>query len=272
MMIVNKGSSFGWSLEDLAASKDSLGLSIIQVLDGITTSWEKEDPEATSVIPKNTKGLIKEAYRGMYHDLHGLSVLIDMINHIYESKGSLTRHKDFLFVSEAVEKYFSNLRSIYDFLAKVSLLAVNPRFHGQISFDSLNTLIKNAENEKKKEKFPLELVEELLSIKPAFNSLKNIRDYITHNGKQLKIRTHIDGYHIENLENKETDEPYLPLLPLLSTLTMDMLSFSAEIAVIISNKYTEYYGEIPYPLIALNGICMPAFIDFLGLLEEDPND
>lgn len=271
MLIINKGSSFGWSLEELAESKSSLGLAIIINLEAIIKSWEQEDPKTNHLVPPRTKGLVKKAYNGMYHDLHGLSVLIDMINHIYENKSSSTRHKDFLFVSEVVEKYFTNIRSLYDFLAQITLLAVNPRFHGQISSDSLNSLIKAVEKENAKEKFPEDLTKILQEIKPAFSSLKNTRDFITHHGKQLGFQTHPDGYHMENPVNQEEAKVYIPLLPFLQEITLEMMNFSAEVAEIISKNY-KGFDEIPYYLIALEGVCIPTFIDFLGILEEEKKE
>src|SRR5690625_4298178 len=121
-MLINKGSSENWSYEELKDSEDTLGFKLISVLRSIEQSWERYEGE--NQIKDKYKGLVKEASLALYHDLHGLAV---MIQHMFHSRNETTRHKDFLFVSEIVEKYFSNLRSIYDYMAKILRLSVNRR-------------------------------------------------------------------------------------------------------------------------------------------------
>ncbi|MGR5863344.1 hypothetical protein ACT7CY_28220 [Bacillus pacificus] len=47
-----------------------------------------------------------------------------------------------------------DIRSIYDFMAKILRLTVAPKFVGQLSFDSLNSLITSVEKGTTKDKLP----------------------------------------------------------------------------------------------------------------------
>jgi hypothetical protein len=269
-MLINKGSSIGWATEQLEKSREALGLTLISVLSSIRESWkigqETEQGSPHAISPK-IKGLIIEAYEAMYHDLHGLIIQVDMIKHFFDNKKGITRHKDFLYVTEVIEKYFANMRSIYDFMSKVLILSVDPKLFGQVSFDSLNSLITSVEKGKTKGKLTADLEKLLLEIKPSFHALRDIRDFIIHNGKQLKIMTGENEYLVENFIEKDKTDDYVPLLPYLSTITKEMLIFGDEIAHIIYEEYTKRYGEVPYFLVALEGVCIPSFIDFLGLFD-----
>ncbi|MCM3443346.1 hypothetical protein AB3Z07_27045 (plasmid) [Metabacillus halosaccharovorans] len=270
-MLINKGSSFGWAPEQLEKSKDALGLTLISVLTSIRKSWNIEPSvkEGDDTVSPKNKGLIIEAFEAMYHDLHGLSIQIDMIKHFFDHKNGITRHRDFLFVTEVIEKYFANMRSIYDFMSKLLMLSVDQKLLGQINFDSLNSLITSVEKGKTKGKLTSDLEKALLEIKPSFHALRDIRDFIIHNGKQLKIMTDENEYLIENFMKKEKSDDYVPLLPYLSHITKEMLIFGEVIAHIIYEQYTKRYGEVPYFLVALEGVCIPSFIDFLGLFESE---
>lgn len=177
----------------------------------------------------------------MYHDLHGLAVHIDMIQYFFDNRRGGVRHKDFLYVSEIVEKYLANLRSIYDFMAKILRLAVQERHLGQINFDSLNSLIESVEKGKTDGKIPEGLKEALLSIRSEFHHVRDMRDSIIHNGEQISIMTKDDGYYIGIWSEEEKKDVYVSLLKFLSESTMKMLSFGEEIGELIFNEYCKKY-------------------------------
>ena len=219
------------------------------------------------------KGLVKEASLALYHDLHGLAVMIDMIQYMFHSRNETIRHKDFLFVSEIVEKYFSNLRSIYDYMAKILRLSVNRRMVGQIPFDSMNDLIKHAENNKNKGKLPKKLSCFLLDIKEEFHAVRNIRDSIIHNGKIVGIMTDSSGYYLVLGDKvKPSNALDIPLLQYLSEITIKMLDFGETIGKYILDEYTSTYGRFPIKLVALEGVCIPAFIKFINCSPRQKNN
>jgi len=274
MLLINKSSSIGWSYDQLKVSKTALGFELISVLHSILDSWKTNfkgqvTNENTQELKSKYKGLVKEAYLAMYHDLHGLAVQIDMIQHLFVNRKNAVRHKDFLYVSEIVEKYFANLRSIYDFMAKVLRLAVKQRYLGQINFDSLNNLIESLEKGKTDGKIPEGLKESLLSIKGEFLYVRGMRDSIIHNGEQISIMTKDDGYYLSIWSEDEEKEVYVPLLNFLSERTIEMLNFGEQIGEVIFSEFCKEYGDIPFTLVALEGVCIPAFINFLGILPGD---
>lgn len=265
MLLINKGNSIGWSYEELRVSKDALGINLISVLSSIEMSWDQNNNNGQKELSPKYKGLVKEAYNAMYHDIHGLAVQVDLLKFLFIHKGDLVRHKDFLFVSEIVEKYLTNLRSIYDFMAKVLRLSVEDRHLGQINFDSLNSLIESVEKEKTKGKISRELEELLISIKKEFHKVRNLRDSIVHNGEQITILTDEKGYLIEVLSEESNGKNTVYLMDFLSVRTKKMILFGEGIAEIVFKEYCKQYGDVTLFLVGLEGVCIPAFIEFLNM-------
>lgn len=270
-MLINKGSSENWSFEELRASENALGFKLISVLRSIEQSWE--GGEKDNQIKDRYKGLVRESSFAMYHDLHGLAIMIDLIQDLFRHRKEIMRHKHFLYVSEIVEKYFSNLRSIYDYIAKVLRLAVNRQVIGQIPFDSLNDLIKYAENDKSKGKLPKNISDLLVANKKEFEIVRDIRDSLIHNGKMIDIVTDNSGYHLVlDKTIKPGDAFDTPLLQYLSDITIKMLDFGEKIGEYILEEYTNTYGEFQIKLVALEGVCIPSFIKFLNCSSEPENN
>ena len=270
-MLVNKGESSYWTYEALRESKIALGFRFLSVLRSILSDWEKprsNQEEISTELKDKYKGLVREASEAMYHDLHGLAVHVDMIHYFFDNRKGGLRHKDFLYISEIVEKYIANLRSIYDFMAKLLRLAVKERYIGQISFDSLNSLIESIEKGKTKDKLPEKLETIILSIKEEFLMVRDFRDSILHNGDQVRIFTGEEGYLLERGKEEGRDKR-VSLLCYLKDRTNKMLDFGEKLAEITYEEYCGIYKEIPFQLTALEGICIPKFIEFLDLLPED---
>ncbi len=274
MMIVNKGTSIGWTLDAIESRKDSLGLSLFSVVHYIIESWEADSKSTMKNSKLNDlkdkqRGLIKEASLAMKHDIHGLATQIDMLKFIFNNRKGEIRHKDFLYVSELTEKYFISLRSIYDFIAKLSRLSVDPKHIGSINFDSLNDLIKGIEKGKTKGKLSFEMEEIILSSKDNFDKLRSIRDFIIHNGKQISVATSNDEYLIWNFSKDFTEfENNVPIFQYLSEITNNMFLLAETVGVQIQNDYTQIYGEFPCYYVALEGVCIPTFIDLLGWTKK----
>lgn len=146
-------------------------------------------------------------------------------------------------------------------------LAVKKRFWGQLNFDSLNSLIEAVLNEKTNGKFPDELNRQLLIIKDEFLYVRSRRDSIIHNGEQISVMTDENGYHIEVW--RESEKKIVPLFQYLSDRTKAMFTFGEVIAQIIFDEYSKEYGKVPLLLSALEGVCIPGFIKFLGVLPEN---
>lgn len=268
MMIVNKGMSIGWSYEDFEKDKSVLGVYLISVLDCILKPMQGD----VYKLRPQYQGLVEEARIALAHDIHGLAILNDMLLFIFDKPSDL-QHKDFMYVMEIVEKYFMNLRSIYDFMSKVLRLAVEESNIGKMSFDSLNSLMAFTEkNTKANELLPEDLILLLASIKSEFNLIKSIRDFIIHSGKQISLLKDQDGYKlgpfnddgilIEFLSGENGKYEYL--IPYLSQRTENMLNFGEEIGRIIHREFIRMHGEFPFMLCALEGVCIPSFVKLLG--------
>ncbi|MEK4115656.1 hypothetical protein NST44_05570 [Paenibacillus sp. FSL W8-0919] len=273
MLIVNKGTSIGRSAEDLEADDSVLGLFLVSVLDCILSPLQGD----VYMLRPNYQGLIKEARTAMVHDIHGLAIINDMIQFTFEKHGELP-HKDFLYVMELIEKYFTNLRSIYDFMSKVLRLAVEEGRIGQIPFDSLNDLITYAETNPRAESyFPEDLISLLKNIKSEFQLVREIRDFIIHNGKQISLLSDDRGYRLGPFDSNGTLADYTPgkernheeLVPYLAERTNRMIEFGEEVGIIINREFRRLHGDFPLFLCALEGVCIPSFVKFLGLNKSN---
>jgi hypothetical protein len=272
MLIVNKGTSIGWSAKDLEANDNVLGLFLVSVLDCIISPIQGD----VYRLRPNYQGLVKEARTAMVHDIHGLAILNDMIQFTFEKHEELA-HKDFLYVMELIEKYFTNLRSIYDFMSKVLRLAVEEGRIGQIPFDSLNDLISYAEtNPRAASNLPEDLIDLLKGIKSEFHLVREIRDFIIHNGKQISLLSDDAGYRLGPFDSNGTITEYTPgeeriheeLLPYLAARTNRMFEFGETVGNIINREFRRLHGDFPLFLCALEGVCMPSFVRFLGLSQS----
>ncbi|MEE1131468.1 MAG: hypothetical protein UHX00_07625 [Caryophanon sp.] len=267
MLLVNKGKSIGWNIDELKRSKENLGFNLITVMSSILRSWNEDG--SNEAISEKDKGLINKAYLGLYHDFHGLAIQIDLIEHLHMNRKGSTIHKDCLYVSQVIENYFSNLRSIYDFMGSLLKLAVKKRLWGQFNFDSLNKLIEAVSNGKTVEKFPEKLNKQLLNIKDEFLYVRDRRDSIIHNGEIISVMTDESGYHIKSKCASSGKEEIVPLFDYLAERTNNMFKFGESIAQIIFDEYNNEYGEIELLIVALEGVCIPKFIEFLDIRVEN---
>lgn len=272
--MVNKGLQIGLSREMLLKDDNILGLDFLSVLYHIEESWKEEriTEEVEQQLDPRTRGLIRKASESVYHDIHGLAVLVDLINFLYMNKRQGTRHKDFLYVQEILEKYYTNLRSIYDFLANILPLAVDPKYYGQLSFDSFNSLLTKTENGKAAGKLPESAEKIILAAKESFVHVKDIRDSIIHRGLQLDApMTKEDGYYLTiNNENGEPGEQRL--LDYLSDITKQLLGTAEDLASVVWEEYTSRYGKLPFSYVALAGVCIPDFVKFLDISKEEKTE
>lgn len=273
MVIINKGTSFGWEKDELEANDSVLGLSLISVLNSIVNPLKS----TTKGLEPKYYGLVEEAKIALIHDIHGLSVLADMLKFTLERNEDL-QHKNFLYVMELTEKYFTNIRSIYDFISKVLRLAVKKNVVGQISFDSMNGILKYAStNSRAKEYLPKDMINLLIEIKSEFLLVREIRDLIIHSGKEITILHDKDGYKFGPFNNSNriaVDEhgvgaKYEELIPYLAERTNKMLIFGEDVAYIINREFRINYYEYPLYRYALEGVCIFSFNSFLGLITLD---
>ncbi|CAM3699070.1 hypothetical protein [Marinicrinis lubricantis] len=76
-----------------------------------------------------------------------------------------------------------------------------------------------------------------------------------------------DGYYLEiRDQNGGTGQKHL--LSYLAELTVDMLSVADQPSKVIYEEYCKRYGPIPLSYVALVGVCIPAFVQFLGLDDK----
>jgi hypothetical protein len=269
-LLVNKALLVGLTEHEVLTNNNILSFHFLNVLNSIELSWNmeescwKHDPSSLQ-LDDEYRGLVKEAHNAMYHDLHGLATHIDLIKLIYDQRNYQTRHKDILYIQELTEKYLFNLRSIYDFLAKVMRLAVDPKKQGQINLNSFNDLITKIENNKVGDKIPEAAQKSILDVKTQFMNVKDFRDKLVHNGKLVFIMLKDGEYWIGNLVNDRGQEISLPLFDYLKSITIEMMNVADDLAIVIYEEYRSRYGDTPLFYTALDGVCIPSFVEFLGL-------
>jgi hypothetical protein len=159
-----------------------------------------------------------------------------------------------MYVMEIIEKYFTNLRSIYDFISKILRLAVEERRIGQIPFDSINGLITFAESSPRAvQLIPEDLIILLKEIKSEFHLVRSIRDFIIHNGKQISLLTDKNGYKLGPFDNTGNlagyspgeDRSYEDLITYLADRTNRMLEFGEKVGIIIDREFRRHHGDFP---------------------------
>lgn len=277
-MYTIKGTSTGWNNERLSKSKDVLGMNFISLCQ--TYKMRCEQSEITD---ERDYGIIKKAINGITNDIHNLSIIIDMMqNSINESKKTNFLSKNYLYLGVLLENYYTNLRSIFDFIPNIMQICLNEKEKsGLPQSDSYNKLLKYVNNENNKGKLPKELIEQIKQGEKIFNIIKITRDSIIHKGDDpiifqsenefsfaiLKLGVKGQENLIKNILN--TEDLRYPIIKYLSKLTNMVIEFLEGLANTIYCIWCKKENEeINIWLSGLEGICIPVFIKFLGWLDE----
>lgn len=278
-MSVIKGTIIGQSMERLTEDRNALVLEILHIF----STWEFKIKRGGYEVTRED-GKILKACSGLTNDIHNLSIIIDMmIQVINKSKVDKDlKSKDFLYLSVLLESYFTNLRSIFDFTAILIRLGLTDEKINKLpskNRDSFNKIIEYVKNENNKGIIQEEIIDVMIKHEDTFNLIRDIRDLIIHKGDETIIFKedddftfglfrYEDGKIINKLSNilKIEKERY-PLLKYLSEITNRVLDYLDDLARAI---YNSLYNENKEPLFlaALQGYCIPVFIQFLDLNKD----
>lgn len=278
-MGVIKGTVIGRSIERLTEDRNALVLGILHIFGTWEFKIKKRKYEVT-----REDGKILKACSGLTNDIHNLSIIIDMmIQIINKSKVDKDlKSKDFLYLSVLLESYFTNLRSIFDFTAILIRLGLTDEKISKLpskNRDSFNRIIEYVKNENNRGIIQEEIINVMIKHEDTFNLIRDIRDLIIHKGDETIIFRedddftfglfrYEDGKIINKFSNilKIEKERY-PLLKYLSEITNRVLVYLDDLAGAI---YNSLYNENKEPLFlaALQGYCIPVFIQFLDLNKD----
>lgn len=282
MLKVYKGTSIGWNWEALSKDKNALGLKIISIY----KTWEMEKKVGDGDITRD-EGKIVKAYKGLANDIHNLAIIIDMMKAIIEKskQDNDLKEKDFLYLNVLFESYFSNLRSLFDFTSLIIRMALSDESIKRLPSryeDSFSRILKFAKNTNNKGILSDEVVKAILDSEDTFNIIREIRDLIIHKGDEAIIYKEEDGLTfaiikftnegptnvVKNILGVESER--YPVFDYLSELTNRTISYIEELALAIYVNLCKIKNEeIHLQLAALQGICMPNFIKFLGWEVEE---
>lgn len=272
MIKIIKGISSFWNPKDLQKDQDVLGLYIISAC----RTWEF-DSKNKEELDERKKGKIIKSIRGLENDFYNLAGISNMINDIIEnSDNSIIRDKDFLYIGILIESYYTNLRSIFDFIPIIINICLNNKNSCNYpDFDSFNKLVKYCKNSNNKDKLPEKLIEKIKDGEVIFNIVKDTRDCIIHKGEDSIVHRIDTEYYfailkgdITNRENILPDilnceELYYPINEYLSRLTNQVITFIEELAHIICDIWFSSENKNSLIYCALEGSVIPHFVKFL---------
>ncbi len=273
MIKIIKAISAFWDLKDLQTDKNTLGLHIISVC----KTWELDNKDKND-LDERKKGRIIKSIRGLENDFFNLAVISNMINDIIENRcNSIFRDKDSLYIGILIESYYTNLRSIFDFIPIIINICLNNKNSCNYpDLDSFNKLLKFCQNPNNKDKLPEKLIEKIKDGKDIFNIVKDTRDAIIHRGEDSIIYRTDSEYYFAILKGDiidrenilpnilDSEELYYPINEYLSKLTNKVIIFIEELAHIICDIWFDSENKKSLIYCALEGTVIPNFVKFLG--------
>ncbi|MES2458892.1 MAG: hypothetical protein V4594_25300 [Bacteroidota bacterium] len=290
-----KGTVIGYDYEKWQNDPDSLATWLICMVE----TWHMAQFSATGEFlidhPDEVKkkyGEVRGAIQAFTNDIHSLSVCYHQMLYVLNDPTPEVGLKT-LYLSNLVESYITNVRTIYDLMAVFARIVVSTEYLKlrAVSTDSLSDLLKTFEN---KHKWSIEIFSEPVvsvfkSMRGSLNMIREIRNSIIHDGKEpiVTIKQGVAYFRIPKTINSpyETSLPDLldlntpdyPLFPYLQHVTRTLFTHMDNLGRIIGNdahlKDNDYRCELP----VLIGICIPEFMEFIHkdyneLATETPTD
>lgn len=248
---------------EVDTSETLLELSILDTLDRIINSWTSETFQNEDAFPQAAKEHIRHVYKNIHYDVHGLSILIDMLHQHGTQRNSVSASHDVHFISAVVRQYMNNINRLYDFLAQATSLTLLPQLQWHISIDSCRTLMEKIENMQEGPKLPDNLKKVLQLNQPRFDAFQYNYHFICLHKKDLQFQVHPGGYDMKRPIQMGEATDYMPLLPFLRDMTCALLAFSEEVADVIASNYDGFL-ELSSISVNLEGGCMASFVKFLN--------
>lgn len=280
--LVIKGTSIGWSWEQIEKDDTILGCFLIHTM----MSWKlymDENVDKSNEEKRREHGKITHALSGIQNDIHNLSIVINMLNELVDKlklqSNDYNQHLLTLHASVLLETYFTNLRSIYDFCSTFIRIIVSDKYLKSMpASDSYNSLLKFIKKKTVVGVLPSIVIEILKDNEQVFETVKIVRDLIIHKGEENLVNLNSDGTLCFTLyKNKQgtiinmapdilnTNQTEYPIMKYLSVLTIRVMNFLDLFGRALFHFFEEIQGfQLPLWLTGLGGYCMTGFIAFLN--------
>ncbi|RAJ11707.1 hypothetical protein LV92_02639 [Arenibacter echinorum] len=224
-------------------------------------------------------GKIKASIYGFTSDLHNLAINYCLLNETIENL-EVNKHKTRLYVGLLLENYFTNIRSLYDFLFHlIKICLTDTQLKSFPGKDSLNNLISFSKKANNEDKLPLRVRQFLFDIQPYLEEIRTIRDAIIHKGKEIVITKKGDEILIRipksglysndtifpNILNcKETD---YNMKDYLREMTISLFKNSEDLGLVILSELFEK-GKFNWNIHSITNYCMEDFTKFMLKQEK----
>lgn len=278
-----KGTVIGFDYEKWQNDPDSLASWLICILE----TWQSSKFQASGEFliehqedVRKKHGEVRGAIQAFTNDVHSLSICYHQMLYVLEDKTPEIGLKT-LYLSNLVESYITNIRTIYDLMAVFARIVVGQEHLKlrAVSTDSLSDLLKTLAN---KGQWSIDIFSEPVvsvykNMRESLEMIREIRNSIIHDGKEpiVTIKSGVAYFRIPKNINSpyETSLPDLlnlnttdfPLFPYLQHITRDLLSHMDNLGTAIGNeaylKDNNYKCELP----VLIGICIPEFMKFIHM-------
>jgi hypothetical protein len=202
------------------------------------------------------------------------------LKHTHEDASLNSRMKS-LYFTNLIESYFTNLRSVYDWLEQFSRIFLDDcvlerRKMTPESFESLVHLFDD--NKEGLKVHPEDFIKVVKYMNENLQVVRKIRNAIIHDGKEPVISFEKDGQVTIMIPGKignvnsgnmlpdilDLGEAPFPLYDYIREVTLRLFSDMEHYGSVIGNLYIEQkQRKQPFDLFGLTGYCMQGFMEFL---------
>ena len=254
----------------------------------VAYSWIEKHFDRKNLLKENLDktrarefGKIKATILAYTSDLHNVSINFCLLHDIL-TDSEISIAKKHLYSGLVLENYFTNLRSLLDFIPNIIKLSLTEK---QLKVfpdtDSLNKLIKFTKNTRNTNKLPIVIHDFLTGIEEVLDEVKTIRDLIIHKGKEilisqndskrLYIRIPKTGmYSNDNMLPNilDTDNIQYELYTYLNVITKKVFKQTEDIGTIMLNDVIEN-NKFDWFLFAIGNHCFVEFNNFMINSKQD---
>lgn len=246
----------------------------------IEKHFDRQDNPLGTLTEKKARelGKINASIQGYTSDLHNVSINYCLLNEIL-TNSQITVAKRHMYSTLVLENYFTNLRSMLDFICNIIRLCLTEQqLKNYPNIDSLNKLVSFAKKDTNTGKLPIEIHNFLIKVSPVLNEIRTIRDLIIHKGKEIFISRKEDRrFYIKIPRNGNKNENMLPnilnsedseyeLYSYLRRITKTVFRLTEDIGAIMLND-TIKNNKFIWTYYAVVNQCLSEFNSFL--LNQD---
>lgn len=274
-----KGTVIGYPFDKWKDDKNIFSSNLLTVLQAWIIQIYKFDGVPKNDINRKLRqeyGLIRDAIYGLENDLHNLSIIVHQIKFNKNNK-DLDYALKSLYIGQLTEGYFINIRSILDYSSIFPKILIPESCFNLLSSkhnDSLSKLIAKCKKdyEKISSITSVEIVDFVLNTEDLLKDTQKIRDLIVHHGKEPIISIVGDNIYF-NISNKNksllpnllnSEDNNYPLFDYIRELTFKTIDYLENLGILIGKEFVKKMDNKKIDLVALEGICMSDFIEFLN--------